>query len=121
MNSYAASKAAASIALRQWAEEKGAYLEILRLFHVYGEVEPEGRLWPTLRNAAAQGYDVPMTWGEQVRDFIAVEEVVKVFLQRAAYLPRKITIKQYLQHWQRPSMLRSLFFGELLDKMGGIR
>ena len=62
-----------------------------------------------------------MTWGEQVRDFIAVEEVVKVFLQRAAYLPRKITIKQYLQHWQRPSMLRSLFFGELLDKMGGIR
>ena len=79
-NSYAASKAAASVALCQWAEEHQLSLEILRLFHVYGEGENETRLWPSLRHAAMAGEDFLMTKGEQIRDFQPVEEVAKTFL-----------------------------------------
>ena len=82
-NSYAVSKAAASIALRFWAEEHQLTLEILRVFHVFGDGESPGRLWPSLRRAAMAGEDFPMTAGEQIRDFLNVEDVASIFLQRA--------------------------------------
>lgn len=82
-NSYAVSKAAACIALCQWAEERQLSLEILRVFHVYGEGEAESRFWPSLRRAALAGVDFPMTAGEQIRDFISVESVASIFLRRA--------------------------------------
>lgn len=81
-NSYAASKAAASIALLQWAEEHQLVLEILRVFHVYGKGEPKSRFWPSLMSAALAGRDFPMTEGEQVRDFMQVEAVAATFLSR---------------------------------------
>lgn len=82
-NSYAVSKAAASIALTQWAEEHVLSLEILRVFHVYGEGEADIRFWPSLRRAALSGADFMMTKGEQIRDFQPVEAVSKAFLDRA--------------------------------------
>lgn len=82
-NSYAASKAASSIALRQWAEEHQLSLEILRVFHVYGEGELETRFWPSLRRAALAGDNFPMTKGEQIRDFQPVEAVASAFLRFA--------------------------------------
>ena len=83
-NSYAASKAAASIALCQWAEEHHLSLEILRVFHVYGEGEAETCFWPSLRRAALAGEDFPMTYGEQIRDFMPVEAVARTFLGRVS-------------------------------------
>lgn len=82
-NSYAASKAAASIALSQWAEEYKLNLEILRVFHVYGKGEAKTRFWPSLRRAAFAGEDFPMTRGDQIRDFIPVEKVASLFLERS--------------------------------------
>lgn len=82
-NSYAASKAAASIALRQWAEEHQLSLEILRVFHVYGEGEAATRFWPSLKRAALADENFPMTKGELVRDFLPVEDVANTFLERA--------------------------------------
>jgi nucleoside-diphosphate-sugar epimerase len=82
-NSYAASKAAASIVLCQWAEEHGLSLDLLRVFHAYGEGEAESRLWPSLRRAALAGNDIPMTAGEQIRDFLPVEDVASTFLDKA--------------------------------------
>jgi nucleoside-diphosphate-sugar epimerase len=82
-NSYAASKAAASIALAQWAEEHNLNLEILRIFHVYGEGEAETRFWPSLRRAAYAGEDFPVTKGEQIRDFLPVQDVAAAFLARS--------------------------------------
>lgn len=82
-NSYAASKAAASIALCQWAEEWNLNLEILRVFHVFGEGEPDSRFWPSLRKAALAGEDFPMTEGEQTREFMSAEDVASVFLERS--------------------------------------
>jgi len=82
-NSYAASKAAASVALSQWANEHQLCLEILRVFHVFGEGEVESRFWPSLRRAALSGKDFSMTAGEQIRDFQPVKNVASMFLERA--------------------------------------
>lgn len=82
-NSYAASKAAASIVLTQWAEEHGLSLEILRVFNAYGEGEADSCFWPSLRRAALAGDDFAMTKGEQIRDFMPVEAVARTFLERA--------------------------------------
>lgn len=112
-NSYAASKAAASIVLKQWAVEHDLSLEILRVFHVYGDGEPENRLWPSLRRAATAGQDFQMTKGEQVRDFIYVKDVASAFLQRATegYLHdekriiynlgsgKPISIREFAEYW----------------------
>lgn len=81
-NSYAASKAAASIALCQWATEYHLNLDLLRVFHVYGEGESKTRFWPSLRHSAFTGQDFPMTAGEQIRDFIPVENVARAFLDK---------------------------------------
>lgn len=42
-NSYSASKAAASVTLQQWSNDYKLSLEILRIFHVYGDGELETR------------------------------------------------------------------------------
>jgi nucleoside-diphosphate-sugar epimerase len=99
-NSYAASKAAASIALCQWAEEHMLTLDLLRVFHVYGEGEPETRFWPSLRRAAMAGEDFPMTAGEQIRDFQPVEQVAGAFLARASSIG---TITQTVKVWNLKS------------------
>ena len=81
--SYPASKAAASLALTQWALEKNVSLTILRLFQVYGEGELKTRLWPSLIINAKNGNDFKMTLGEQIRDFIDVRDVAKIILSEA--------------------------------------
>jgi nucleoside-diphosphate-sugar epimerase len=115
MNSYAASKAAASIALLQWAAEHQVSLDILRLFHVFGEGEPESRLWPSLRRAAMAGANFPMTAGEQLREFLPVQKVATIFLNRACLNPknepsinifnlashRPCTIREFSEYWWR--------------------
>jgi nucleoside-diphosphate-sugar epimerase len=80
INSYPISKAALSSALYGWTLEKQVKLQILRIFQVFGEGELENRLWPSLKKSALKGEDYPMTKGEQIRDFIHVDEVVNRFL-----------------------------------------
>lgn len=82
-NSYAVSKAAASIALKQWANQHSLNVEILRIFHIFGEGEALSRFWPSLKLSAVAGHDFPMSLGEQIRDFIQVDHVATVFLNRA--------------------------------------
>jgi len=79
--SYPTSKAAATIAFEGFAREKGAELKILRLFQVFGEGEQATRLWPSMRRAALEGRDFPMSPGEQLRDFTPVEFVAERFLR----------------------------------------
>ena len=95
-NSYAASKAAASMALCQWAEEHQLSLEILRVIHVYGAGEDETRFWPSLRRAAIAGEDFPMTEGEQIRDFMHVEAVARTFLARASMFASSASLVQVI-------------------------
>ncbi len=86
-NGYGASKAAASVAALALARERGLRLSVLRPFHVFGEGQHEGNFWPSLRAAALAGQDFPMTAGEQVRDFVPVEQVAARFLAELAAPP----------------------------------
>lgn len=82
-SAYASSKACASVMLSGFAIEQGIELAYLRIFSAYGEGQFEGNFWPSLKRAALAGEDFPMTPGEQVRDFIAVENVAKTFWKAA--------------------------------------
>lgn len=83
--SYPTSKAAASVAFEGFARDSAVKLKILRIFQVYGEGENEKRFWPALRAAALAGRDFPMSPGEQVRDFVAVEDVARQFCDHLDY------------------------------------
>lgn len=84
VGSYPTSKAAASVAIVGLANTHHANLFLGRIFQVYGEGEAEHRFWPSLRKAALCGGDFPMSAGEQVRDFIPVEDVARQFLEEAS-------------------------------------
>jgi nucleoside-diphosphate-sugar epimerase len=86
---YHASKAAASMAAFALAIDRKVEMAILRPFHVYGEGEESYRFWPSLQKAARDGADFPMTSGEQIRDFIDVQQVAKVFLDVATSVDLK--------------------------------
>jgi nucleoside-diphosphate-sugar epimerase len=81
--SYPVSKAAASLAMVGLAREKNIDLTILRIFQVYGPGELESRFWPSLKKAALTGTDFLMSRGDQIRDFIRVEDVAKAFLSES--------------------------------------
>ena len=111
--SYPISKAAASMAWQGFARERNAAVSIARIFQVYGDGEPAGRLWPALRAAALTGADYPMTAGEQIRDFVEVGAVAKQLLwqtengQAAAGVPRVLhigtghpkTVRDFAEYW----------------------
>lgn len=77
---YPISKAAATTSSLGLARHLGLRLQVLRIFQVFGEGEAATRFWPSLKAAANEGRDFPMSAGLQVRDFIAVEEVARQFL-----------------------------------------
>lgn len=81
INSYSVSKAAGSIAFLGLCRERNLKMQLLRIFQVYGEGESPHRFWPSLRNAAMNGLDFPMSSGKQIRDFINVTDVAAAFVQ----------------------------------------
>jgi nucleoside-diphosphate-sugar epimerase len=74
-SSYAASKAAGCVLASTFAIEAQIEMTYLRVFSAFGEGQYEGNFWPALRAAAISGMDFPMTLGEQIRDYIPVEDV----------------------------------------------
>lgn len=132
---YAASKAAGALLFQQIAASEQARLCYLRLFSVYGTGQHEGNLWPLLRRAALAGDDLPLTAGEQVRDFIAVDEVAAQLLAAAgdeSLLPgvprvrnvgtgRPQSVREFAEHWWREFGARGqLLFGALPYREGEV-
>lgn len=131
--SYPTSKAAASVALSGLARTAGASLRIARIFQVFGDGEAPTRLWPLLRAAAAEGRDVPLSAGTQVRDFIDVREVAAWFLRELSCPPapagnpeifhvctgKPRTMREFAEnwweHWNAPGRL---LFGEVPFRAG---
>ena len=81
IESYPISKALASIALKGWAIKNNVKLIINRIFNVYGEGELSTRLWPSLKKAALNDKNFEMTAGKQIRDFINVKDLSKIFVK----------------------------------------
>ena len=81
---YAISKTALQYALKQYAG--AAPLTFLRLFNVFGVGEPAERLIPFIVRKARASEDIPLTGGEQQRDFMFVDDLVAI-LHRLVALP----------------------------------
>jgi nucleoside-diphosphate-sugar epimerase len=110
---YAASKAAASTLGCAYAMEHGLEFAYLRIFSAFGEGQFRSNLWPALREAALAGRDFPLTQGEQVRDFVAAEEVAAQFWYAVLQAPiapgqpwvrnvgsgQPIRIADFARHW----------------------
>ena len=72
---YAAAKLAFYLVAAQRAEQLGMGLAWGRLFYLYGPYEDERRLVPAAIKALRSGREFPATTGEQVRDYLHVEDV----------------------------------------------
>lgn len=80
---YAASKAAAFLALSQYLAAAGVEFVWCRLFYLYGEGEDERRLVPYLRKRLAQDEIAELTSGTQVRDFLDIREAGRLIAEIA--------------------------------------
>lgn len=77
MNVYAASKAAAWTFCRMYQRTNGWPIAGAMVFQAYGPGQPAKALVPSAIAVALRGDDFPMTHGEQLRDWIFVEDVVE--------------------------------------------
>ena len=72
---YAAAKLAFYLVAAQRAALAGMGLAWARLFYLYGPYEDGRRLMPAAISALSAGREFPSTSGEQVRDYLHVEDV----------------------------------------------
>jgi nucleoside-diphosphate-sugar epimerase len=80
---YGITKLAGTQAVVRAAREEGVRGVVGRLFTVYGPGEHAGRLLPSILAAAASGSLLPLSDGEQRRDFTYVEDAVEGLLRLA--------------------------------------
>ena len=80
---YAGAKAAAFMALSQWAPKQGIEFAWCRLFYLHGEGEDSRRLVPYLRTKLAACEPAELTSGNQIRDFIDVREAGRIIAETA--------------------------------------
>jgi nucleoside-diphosphate-sugar epimerase len=83
VNSYAATKAAATLLMRPLARDLGLQCFILRPFHTYGPKENPARLIPSVIRASLTGHPIRTTDGRQIRDLVHVDDVAEAFLRAA--------------------------------------
>src|SRR5207248_3147062 len=76
---YAAAKLALCETGQQLARLKGAQFAWGRVFYPYGPQEDSRRAVPAVINALLDGRSFPATTGEQVRDYVHVEDVAAGF------------------------------------------
>jgi nucleoside-diphosphate-sugar epimerase len=79
VSNYCRAKAAASALGCSLAPKLGVPMVTLRLFHVFGNGEAETRLIPSLIKRLGANKAVELTPGDQVRDFIYVDDVAQAF------------------------------------------
>jgi nucleoside-diphosphate-sugar epimerase len=76
---YASTKLALCLVGQQFAALHGLQFAWGRVFYLYGPQEDERRVLPALFRALSKGEPFPATLGEQVRDYLHVEDVATAF------------------------------------------
>jgi nucleoside-diphosphate-sugar epimerase len=77
---YGAAKAAGWLLAQAFSHRTGLEVVSLRPFTMYGPMEPPGRLVPSVVRHALAGRPIDLTPGDQVRDFVYVEDVADAFI-----------------------------------------
>lgn len=80
---YAACKASAFLTLRGLFQATDTDFAWCRLFYLYGEGEDDRRLVPSIRRHLSAGQEMPLTRGDQVRDFLDVAEAGRMIVDVA--------------------------------------
>jgi nucleoside-diphosphate-sugar epimerase len=80
---YGAAKASGWLLVNAFARRTGLEVVSLRPFTMYGPMEPPGRLVPSVVRRALAGKAIDLTPGEQLRDFVYVDDAVDAFLAAA--------------------------------------
>jgi nucleoside-diphosphate-sugar epimerase len=81
---YGTCKHAVSRTFDQFARQNGWSCVTARVFNPYGPHEPPGRLVRSLIDALLHGRSCPLTAGDQVRDFLHVEDIADAIWTVAA-------------------------------------
>lgn len=102
---YAASKAAAFAVAGMFQRTNDWPIVTVRPFQVYGPGQPETALIPAAILAAQAGNAFPMTGGEQRRDFVYVDDIVRGYLLTAAC---GMDGRSYDLGWGRTHSLRTV-------------
>lgn len=77
---YAASKIREESLVQSLGDATGVEWIHLRLFYLFGRYEAPTRLLPHVVRHLVRGDEVPLSSGEQVRDFTSVEDVASAYL-----------------------------------------
>lgn len=85
---YAATKASATLLCKAFALEYKKPIVTLRPFSVYGPLEEEKRLIPTVIKAVIENRPIKLTYGAQRRDFIYVEDVLDIYIKTISQGPK---------------------------------
>ena len=110
---YAISKSAGCQLALGFARSEGLRVAYLRIFNAFGLGQHESNLWPSLISAAKSGQDFEMTEGQQLRDFIQVEDVANQFAHAATELEMRegspfvsnvgsgkpVTVRNFSEYW----------------------
>jgi nucleoside-diphosphate-sugar epimerase len=89
---YGASKAAGGLVLRARARELGMPCWYLRIASLYGPGDDPQKLIPGALAAARKGRPFEMSGGEQVREWLHVDDAVRAVLAAAACDPRGVSV-----------------------------
>ena len=77
VGAYSTSKVLSFYMIKELCRLNNIGISYQRIFQVFGDGENENRFWPSLRRAAINGEDFHMSKGNQIRDFIKVNEVAQ--------------------------------------------
>jgi nucleoside-diphosphate-sugar epimerase len=80
---YSLSKAAAELSIQTFSNIYNKPFTILRLFNIYGPNLPESFFIPQLISALKENKNFDMTKGEQKRDFVFIDNIIKVLINVA--------------------------------------
>ncbi len=105
INPYAASKAAAFAIARMFHRTRGWPIVTVRPYQVYGPGQPAQALIPAAIRAALAGEPLRMTGGEQQRDFVFVDDVVRGYLLAALH---GVDGRSYDLGWGQSHTLRAV-------------
>lgn len=78
---YGATKAAGTLLALERSKTLGLPLVVVRPFGMYGPAEGAHKLVPLIKRACEVGEKLPLTSGEQIRDYIYVGDVVAALIE----------------------------------------